>query len=459
MPNKEDMKFDFPVTIYGNLEEFNQVTSRSRCRIFYKGGNRNRTYITEEFAKKLIATLPYTPVKGIFDSTADDYTDHGRQRYEGRIYGIVPENPNFAWETHLDVDGVERTYACVDVLLFTSIYKEASQIAGLAQSMELYQPSIEGSWKYIDGKKFFVFEEGCFLGLQVLGEEVEPCFEGAGFYTIQDIETRLNTILTKLESFNLDRQKEKGGKKMPVIDFKLSDNQKYTMLWNLLNPNFNEDGGYVMEYSIMDIYDDYAIAYDIQNQNYERVYYTKDDANDSLEITSTEVTYIVDVTESEKKALEALQTMNNNSFEKLDEDFSALKEEVETLNGSINSLNEEKEALSVELEEVKNNFTEATTTIENLTEENNTLAEFKSQVEKMEKEAIIDKYADKLNEDVVNEFREKVDEYSAVDLEKELAFTLVNTTPTLFSNDSKGFVPKDGDEPKTGLSAVLDKYE
>ena len=459
MPNKEDMKFDFPVTIYGNLEEFNQVTSRSRCRIFYKGGNRNRTYITEEFAKKLIATLPYTPVKGIFDSTADDYTDHGRQRYEGRIYGIVPENPNFAWETHLDVDGVERTYACVDVLLFTSIYKEASQIAGLAQSMELYQPSIEGSWKYIDGKKFFVFEEGCFLGLQVLGEEVEPCFEGAGFYTIQDIETRLNTILTKLESFNLDRQKEKGGKKMPVIDFKLSDNQKYTMLWNLLNPNFNEDGGYVMEYSIMDIYDDYAIAYDIQNQNYERVYYTKDDANDSLEITSTEVTYIVDVTESEKKALEALQTMNNNSFEKLDEDFSALKEEVETLNGSINSLNEEKESLSVELEEVKNNFTEATTTIENLTEENNTLAEFKSQVEKMEKEAIIDKYADKLNEDVVNEFREKVDEYSAVDLEKELAFTLVNTTPTLFSNDSKGFVPKDGDEPKTGLSAVLDKYE
>ena len=459
MPNKEDMKFDFPVTIYGNLEEFNQVTSRSRCRIFYKGGNRNRTYITEEFAKKLIATLPYTPVKGIFDSTADDYTDHGRQRYEGRIYGIVPENPNFAWETHLDVDGVERTYACVDVLLFTSIYKEASQIAGLAQSMELYQPSIEGSWKYIDGKKFFVFEEGCFLGLQVLGEEVEPCFEGAGFYTIQDIETRLNTILTKLESFNLDRQKEKGGKKMPVIDFKLSDNQKYTMLWNLLNPNFNEDGGYVMEYSIMDIYDDYAIAYDIQNQNYERVYYTKDDANDSLEITSTEVTYIVDVTESEKKALEALQTMNNNSFEKLDEDFSALKEEVETLNGSINSLNEEKEALSVELEEVKNNFTEATTTIENLTEENNTLAEFKSQVEKMEKEAIIDKYADKLNEDVVNESREKVDEYSAVDLEKELAFTLVNTTPTLFSNDSKGFVPKDGDEPKTGLSAVLDKYE
>ena len=40
---------------------------------------------------------------------------HGENRDEGRIYGIVPENYNFAWETHLDEDGVEREYACVDV--------------------------------------------------------------------------------------------------------------------------------------------------------------------------------------------------------------------------------------------------------------------------------------------------------------------------------------------------------
>ena len=458
MPNKEDMKFDFPITIYGNLEEFNQVTSKARCRIFYKGGNRNRTYITEEFAEKLVSTLPYTPVKGIFDSTADDYTDHGRQRYEGRIYGIVPENPNFAWESHLDVDGIERVYACVDVLLFTSIYQEAKQIAGLSQSMELYQPSIEGSWKYIDGKKFFVFEEGCFLGLQVLGEDVEPCFEGAGFYSA-NLTTRLDSILTKLEEFSLGKEKEKGGEKMPVIDFKLSDSQKYTMLWNLLNPNFNEEGGYIIDYSIMDVYDDYAIAYAIQDQSYERIYYTKDDTNDSLEISNKEVTYIVDVTESEKKALMALQSMNNDSFEKVDENFSSLKEEVETLNNSINSLNKEKEELSVELEETKENFAKANTTIEDLIESNQKLNDFKLEIEKREKNSIIDKYADKLSEDVINEFREKVDEYVAVELEKDLAFTLVNSTPTLFTNDSNDFIPKDDEKVLTGVNAILDKYE
>ena len=50
--------------------------------------------------------------------------------------------------------------------------------------MEIYDKSIQGEFKMIDGKKMFVFTEGCFLGLQVLGEETEPCFEGAGFYSL-----------------------------------------------------------------------------------------------------------------------------------------------------------------------------------------------------------------------------------------------------------------------------------
>jgi hypothetical protein len=42
----------------------------------------------------------------------------------------VPECNNFAWEQHLDEDGIERTYACTDVLLFTALYPEASDIVG-----------------------------------------------------------------------------------------------------------------------------------------------------------------------------------------------------------------------------------------------------------------------------------------------------------------------------------------
>jgi hypothetical protein len=38
------------VTLYGNTEKFNDVLSKCRVRIFYKGMNRNRTFISEDFA-------------------------------------------------------------------------------------------------------------------------------------------------------------------------------------------------------------------------------------------------------------------------------------------------------------------------------------------------------------------------------------------------------------------------
>lgn len=67
----------FDIKIYGDIEPYNKVISKSRCRIFYKYANRNGTYITDEFAEKLLSTVPYTPVKGIYDEVDEDYTDHG----------------------------------------------------------------------------------------------------------------------------------------------------------------------------------------------------------------------------------------------------------------------------------------------------------------------------------------------------------------------------------------------
>ena len=67
--------YEFPVTVYGNLEKYNEVLSKARCRIFYKYENRNGTYITEDFAERLVATLPYVPVKGIYDTMKDDLSN------------------------------------------------------------------------------------------------------------------------------------------------------------------------------------------------------------------------------------------------------------------------------------------------------------------------------------------------------------------------------------------------
>ena len=72
MMNEEKIALNFKVQVYGELEKFSETISRSRCRIFYKGLNRNGTYITEEFAEKLISTIAYAPIKGIYEDDDEE---------------------------------------------------------------------------------------------------------------------------------------------------------------------------------------------------------------------------------------------------------------------------------------------------------------------------------------------------------------------------------------------------
>lgn len=452
--NFNDIIKEFSVVVYGNLEPYNEVLSKSRCRIFYKKFNRNGTYITDEFADKLLSTIAYAPIKGIYEE--NDYTDHGKERNLGRIYGIVPENHNFAWEEHLDEDGVKRTYACADVLLYTGLYEEASEITGKAQSMELYAPSIKGEFKYIEGKKVFVYTDACFLGLQVLGDEVEPCFEGASFYSLY---TSLKQMVETFEKYNLSHLKDDKREENMVLNFKLSDRQKHSMLFDLLNPNFNEEGEWIIEYTICDVYDEYAIVYNYEDQSYERVYYTKNDENDSLVIDSKIKVFIVDVTEEEKKTLETVQALNGGTYEKLDETFAKV-EELEREKSEFSTKIEEQETamatLTTEKENFENQFNDAQNTISSLTEEINGLKEYKLAQENNEKEVVIDKYSARLDEEIIKKYSKKLSEYSVSDLEKELAFELVNADPTIFSVQN-GYIPKPA-APQSGVEGILEKY-
>ena len=461
MDKEKDNLTTFSLSIYGDITNYNEVLSKARCRIFYTGPNRNGTYITEEFAEKLVSTLPYVPVKGIYDTMKDDFTDHGRERYEGRIYGIVPENPNFAWEKHLDIDGVERTYACTDVFLFTGLYKqEAFDIVQKSQSMELYADSIEGEWQFINGKRFFVFTNGRFLGLQALGEDYEPCFEGAAFYTLVD---SVKTLMADLEKTDTFQKQNLGGEKH--MNFKLSDNQKYNMLWTLLNPRFNEENEYTMDYAVCDVYDAYAVVFKFETGEYERAYYTKNDETDSLSIDKMEVCYIIDVNADEKHALDVLHAMNGDTYEKIDEVVTGLQTEVEEFNSkkeendsTIATLQQDKERLESELEEVNSNYTTALETIDTLNSENESLNTFKAEAELKEKEAVLEKYTVLLDEEEINSFRDKIDEFTKEELDKELAFVLVQTKSTIFTNEDGGYVPKD--EPKlTGIEAILERQK
>lgn len=452
----EEVVNKFSVSIYGALEKYSDTISKGRCRIFYKELNRNGTYITNEFAEKLISTIAYAPIKGIYNSEEVDYTDHGERRNQGRIYGVVPENPNFAWEKHLDEDGIEREYACVDVLVYTALYQEATQVFGKSQSMEIYPPSIKGNWEIKDGKRVFVYTDGAFLGLQILGDETEPCFEGAAFYSLYN---EFKELMTQLEKFS--KKTQNGGEnKMP--NYKLSDNAKYMALWSLLNVNYSEADGWIIDCDICEIYDQYAIIRNHTEGKYERVYYAKDDETDSLSITSREECFIVDVTAAEKQSLEALQKLNGDTYEKVDEVFAANAANAEV----VKDLEEKNSNFEMKIGELETSIStltterdEARTTLASLQEQNEALSSFKAEVEKREKEQVLSKYEDLLDSDIVNSFSERLDEFTAQDLDKELAYALVSSNTSVFTKGANtGLIPKT-EEPVSGLNALLDKYK
>lgn len=446
---------EFTVQVYGELNKYNEVLSKARCRIFYKYENRNGTYITDEFAEKLISSLPYVPVKGIYSD--EDYTDHGVRRDQGRIYGIVPENPNVAWEDFTDDDGVTRTYACTDVLIFTAIYEEANDIIGKSQSMELYPPSLKYHEAIVHNKRYIVFDDGCFLGLQVLGDKVEPCFEGASFYTLQStIEYTINQI------------KKYGGTKMPKINFKLSDDAKFSALWALLNPEFNEEGNWTISYGISAVYDDYALAVNYETGEMNRVYYSKNDENDMVELGDIVKCYIVDVTEGEKSTLDTLRSLNGNTYELVSdvltnaqENFEKVSEfstKIEELNETVSTLTTERDNANASIGEYTTQLETANGTINSLNEELNSLKEYKLGIETKQKEAVLDEYTENLSEEIIETYRAKISEYSVEELDMRLAYELKKTNSSIFTkNNSEGFVPKD--IQSDGLTAILSKYK
>ena len=80
-----------------------------------------------------------------------------------------------------------------------------------------------------------------------------------------------------------------------------------------------------------------------------------------------------------------------------------------------NELQEKFDKLSDEFSVLTNNFN-------HLKVERDALKEFKDATEATEKKQVIDKYSTVLPEDVIKQFTEKLDSYSAIELDKELCF-------------------------------------
>ena len=512
----EDSMRRLDVTLYGNVETLTPTLSKCRVRIFYKGLNRNRTYISDDFAQQLIDSLPYAPVKGIFNKDSLDYEDHGENNTDGRIYGVISADPNFAWETHLDEDGVEREYACADVILYTALYPEANLISGKSQSMEIHRVGLTGEWKIWQGDKqpYYQFYKGHLLGLQVLGDEVEPCFEGSAFFS-------LYKNAKELYDYVKNTNEKEESRKMDKNLFRLSDSEKCDLLWSALNA---DPESWTM---ICEIYDDYAVAFDAVNHKYLRAYYTKDNEANSVTIDRTEDCYIIDVNEAEMAAIDALKAIG--SYSEIQTKLSDSEAEIAKINSEHEAfcadLQGQIEALQTELESYKakeeteentddaqtentksddgeaenetntecsldeqSESTESTESTDELVSsyeaklaekdaeiarlnqlnsdiinEKSELEEFKKNADNAKKTEILNEFSAHLTETQINDFTANMDNFSVEDFEKEVCVTAYKSDRTAFNkkDDSQNGLIWKGDDKnlESGALKLLSKHK
>ena len=133
----------FSVDFTGKPVKVNSMFSFGRARIFYMGSNPNRSIIEGEAAYKLAASIPGTPIIGLYNYDTEDFEGHG----DGQsAFGFVPLEPNPTWVT-IDENGKEREYLEVDVVVWDGRFEEAKNILSenKSLSMELNPATLKGT--------------------------------------------------------------------------------------------------------------------------------------------------------------------------------------------------------------------------------------------------------------------------------------------------------------------------
>jgi len=382
--------------------DINPMMSKCQIKVFYVGENRNGSYIKKEVAKEMAKTLRGAPIVGYYKDDKQDFSDHGEKvTFEGgevvfecmtKPYGFVSPDAEVWFEKFIEQDDfgneVEREYLVTTGYLWTGQYEEVKSVLeeGKPQSMELDDNSLDGHWATNPDTRmeFFIIEDATISKLCILGDDVEPCFEGASI-TAEETKTRFTLDKDfKTTLFSMMKELEVALKgENTVEDFNKAVASTEEVVEETVTTPVEEE----FVATEKEVTNEDASA----NSDFAEKKDEEDDADDASDDSET-----ADDADSED--------------ESKDEDEDDKKE-----NPVKNSLHtdEEYDALKTEFDELTSKFAA-------LEEENKALVEFKVSIEDKQKDELIAKFymlseADK--KDVIENKRN----YSLEDIESKLA--------------------------------------
>ena len=204
--------------------DINPLMSACEIKVFYVGENRNKSFISKEVATQMAKTLRGAPIVGYYRSDKEDFSDHGEEitidsdgvhfKNNTRPYGFVAPDAKVWFKDFEEEDefgnSIIRTYLMTTGYLWQGQFKQAKKVFqddGKPHSMELEPETLKGHWATNpkNNMEFFIINDAIFEKLCILGDEVEPCFQGSGI-TAPEVSTTFSldenfkhTLFTMME--------------------------------------------------------------------------------------------------------------------------------------------------------------------------------------------------------------------------------------------------------------------
>lgn len=192
--NRSVATIDSPEFINLAPDAINPGISKCEIKVMYLGKNRNGSFIDKNTAIQMANSLPCTPIVAAYNENKEDFGDHGEVLHieDGEVkfscktvpYGFVAPDAEVWFQKFDDTNELSETttreYMMTTGYLWTGQYPELDKCINQGQGQSMEIDDVDGHWTTDSNDiEFFIINDAIFTKLCILGDDVEPCFEGA----------------------------------------------------------------------------------------------------------------------------------------------------------------------------------------------------------------------------------------------------------------------------------------
>ena len=348
-------------------------------------------------------TLRGAPIVGYYRSDKEDFSDHGEEitidgdgvhfKNNTKPYGFVAPDAKVWFKDFEEEDefgnSIIRTYLMTTGYLWQGQFEQVKKVYqndGKPHSMELDEKTLKGHWATNpkNNMEFFIINDAIFEKLCILGDEVEPCFQGSAV-TAPEVSTT----------------------------FSLDENFKHTLFTMMEELKYALEGGNTM----VKVTEPVKEAEVTTVEPEVTTEFTENQVNEN-ESSSSEQAPTSEFKKDDEEDKKEKENPSENKDDKKDEDNGGTSDNKEE-----DSADEEKEddkdkkkkftVLEQEYKELQSSYA-------SLLEEVKELRTFKKKIEDKEKDELIERFymlSDEDKKDVI----EHKSEYSLEEIESKLA--------------------------------------